>query len=206
MHRELRVGCALFNDGWFHAAHDAWEEHWLSLPAGTIEEQFLHGLIQYTAAVYHSTRANDKGARGLASSSQGYFEEVPPIYERITLYPVIQYLKAMQCDPTVVTRKTVPQLRIDGHAVTLSDLKGAEIFLAAQILAVEMDLDAEPIEAGIELSKHNATREPFTTLLTAFVQNDESRDLIYTRLAQHVSQEEARQADVRDLFSDDHSS
>ncbi|NIS31883.1 MAG: DUF309 domain-containing protein, partial [Actinobacteria bacterium] len=58
MDAHLRAGIAIYNAGGYHAAHDAWEDHWLELEAGTDDERFLHGLIQFTAAVHHAQGAN----------------------------------------------------------------------------------------------------------------------------------------------------
>ncbi|PSQ33570.1 DUF309 domain-containing protein [Halobacteriales archaeon SW_10_68_16] len=66
MEPHLRAGVAIYNAGGHHAAHDAWEDHWLGLDAGTDDERFLHGLIQFTAAVYHARNRNWSGATGLA--------------------------------------------------------------------------------------------------------------------------------------------
>ncbi|MFB6301121.1 MAG: DUF309 domain-containing protein, partial [Halobacteriales archaeon] len=52
MDAHLRAGIAIYNAGGYHAAHDAWEDHWLDLESGTDDERFLHGLIQFTAAVH----------------------------------------------------------------------------------------------------------------------------------------------------------
>jgi predicted metal-dependent hydrolase len=72
MESHLRAGVAVYNAGQYHAAHDAWEDHWLDLEQGTDDEQFLHGLIQFTAAVHHARTRNWSGATGLASSARDY--------------------------------------------------------------------------------------------------------------------------------------
>ena len=42
---EYLAGIDLYNEGEFHAAHDAWEERWRDL-AGPRENLFLQALIQ----------------------------------------------------------------------------------------------------------------------------------------------------------------
>ena len=37
MRNRLRAGVAIYNDGYYHAAHDAWEERWLDLEAVALE-------------------------------------------------------------------------------------------------------------------------------------------------------------------------
>ncbi len=66
----LRAGVAIYNAGAYRAAHGAWESKWLSLDRGGDDERFLHGLIQFTAAVHHARDGNDSGAVGLARSAR----------------------------------------------------------------------------------------------------------------------------------------
>ncbi len=40
---QLRAGAAIYNDGYYHAAHDAWEARWLECEDGTDDERLLHG-------------------------------------------------------------------------------------------------------------------------------------------------------------------
>ena len=76
MNAHLRAGVAVYNAGRFHAAHDAWEEYWLGLESGADDERFLHGLIQFTAVVYHATEDNWSGAQGLAESAREYLADL----------------------------------------------------------------------------------------------------------------------------------
>ena len=70
MDDSLRAGVAIYNAGAYRAAHGAWESRWLSLERDTDDERFLHGLIQFTAAVHHARDGNDSGAVGLARSAR----------------------------------------------------------------------------------------------------------------------------------------
>ena len=49
---EYLAGIDLYNEGEFHAAHDAWEERWRDL-AGPREKLFLQALIQSSVAFHH---------------------------------------------------------------------------------------------------------------------------------------------------------
>src|SRR4051795_8795200 len=49
---EYFAGIELFNQGEFHAAHDAWEEMWLG-PVSADEKLFLQALIQAAVAFHH---------------------------------------------------------------------------------------------------------------------------------------------------------
>jgi predicted metal-dependent hydrolase len=58
---EYLAGIDLYNDGEFHAAHDAWEERWRD-DAGPSEKLFLQALIQSAVAFHHL----EIGRRGAA--------------------------------------------------------------------------------------------------------------------------------------------
>jgi len=84
MEAHLRAGIAVFNGGGYHTAHDCWEARWLDLESGTDDERFLHGLIQYTAAVHHASERNWGGATGLADGAV----RTRPAFDTTDRYPV----------------------------------------------------------------------------------------------------------------------
>ena len=49
---EYIAGIDLYNDGEFHAAHDAWEELWMG-PVSPDEKLFLQAMIQSAVAFHH---------------------------------------------------------------------------------------------------------------------------------------------------------
>ena len=57
---EYLAGIDLYNEGEFHAAHDAWEERWRD-DAGPREKLFLQGLIQ-AAVIFHHLEIGRAGA------------------------------------------------------------------------------------------------------------------------------------------------
>ena len=57
---EYLAGIDLYNEGEFHAAHDAWEARWRD-DAGPSEKLFLQGLIQ-SAVVFHHLEIGRPGA------------------------------------------------------------------------------------------------------------------------------------------------
>ncbi|HST51037.1 MAG TPA: DUF309 domain-containing protein [Pyrinomonadaceae bacterium] len=57
---EYLAGIDLYNDGEFHAAHDAWEERWRD-DCGASEKLFLQALIQ-SAVVFHHIEIGRRGA------------------------------------------------------------------------------------------------------------------------------------------------
>ena len=57
---EYLAGIELYNEGEFHAAHDAWEERWRD-DAGPSEKLFLQALIQ-SAVIFHHLEIGRRGA------------------------------------------------------------------------------------------------------------------------------------------------
>jgi predicted metal-dependent hydrolase len=57
---EYIAGIDLYNEGEFHAAHDAWEERWMG-EVGPDEKLFLQGLIQ-SAVIFHHLQIGRPGA------------------------------------------------------------------------------------------------------------------------------------------------
>ena len=57
---EYIAGIDLYNEGEFHAAHDAWEERWMD-DVGPDEKLFLQALIQ-SAVIFHHLETGKPGA------------------------------------------------------------------------------------------------------------------------------------------------
>ena len=122
MRPHLQAGVAVYNAGRYHAAHDAWEDHWLDLEAGTEDERFLHGLIQFTAAVHHATNGNWSGATGLAESAGEYLSELPAEYRSVNVADGREYLASLARDPEVIERRQPLALTHEGTAIGPADL------------------------------------------------------------------------------------
>ena len=204
MRDHLRAGAAIFNDGYYHAAHDAWEDHWLDLEAGSDDERLLHGLIQYSGAVYHARERNWAGAVGLAESAREYLAGLPAGYRGLHLDPVRSFLEGLAADPERIERRPPVVLEHEGTTPTLSDLDIGPTAIAAVVLAEEFGYESEPIaqarayarrdlEAGDDASQ-------FITLLFDFVREDEHRGIVFQRLKEHVGRRQAREKDVEGLF------
>jgi predicted metal-dependent hydrolase len=58
--QEYLAGIDLYNEGEFHAAHDAWEERWRD-DCGPREKLFLQALIQ-SAVIFHHIEIGRRGA------------------------------------------------------------------------------------------------------------------------------------------------
>ena len=204
MRDQLRAGAAIYNAGHYHAAHDAWEEHWLDLEAETDDERLLHGLIQYTAAVHHAHEGNWEGAVGLAASAREYLEAVPPDHHGINLPPIRAFLTALAADPECIERQPPVRIEHEGERPTLAALEFAPTAIAATVLADELGFDETPVaqartyaERDLEAGDDDSR---FIALLFAFVREEAHRGIIYQRLRDHVGRRRTREADVDGLF------
>jgi len=145
----LRAGIAIYDAGFYHAAHDAWEARWLSLPSGSDDERFLHGLIQFTAVVHHGRRENWKGVRGLAASAVEYLAGLPEDYRGVNLDGVRRFLDRAATDPAMIDWDRPLALTCHGVALALCDLDDDAALAAAPALAGEFNLDEAFVEATV---------------------------------------------------------
>jgi uncharacterized protein len=72
---ELAEGLRCYNAGQFFAAHEAWEELWLT--SREPEKTFLQGLIQVAAAFHHLQRNNPLGTALLLQAALTRLERYP---------------------------------------------------------------------------------------------------------------------------------
>ncbi|MFB6311011.1 MAG: DUF309 domain-containing protein [Salinirussus sp.] len=203
MEAALGAGAAIFNAGRYHAAHDAWEDYWLDLESGTEDERFLHGLIQFTAAVHHATNRNWSGATGLAESAVEYLDGLNDTYRDVNIGEIRDYLRTLAADPEVIERHDPPRMRIDGTVIRLEDLDLQATIAAAHVYAEADGYDAALIDRAADLTDPNIEDggdSVIISLLFDFVRKPNRRDLIYERLGAHVERQEARASDVDGLF------
>lgn len=195
----LRAGCALFNDGYHHAAHDAWEDRWLELEQGTADERFLHGLIQFTACVHHLDSGNVEGAFGLAESAATYLDGLPAPHRGVALDPVREFCDRVAADPHAVEAGAAPHLTHGDEVVRLGDLAFPAAAVAAPILAEAVELDPGPVATAADIAQGEAP-SPFRGLVHDLVRRPEQRSLIHDRLRRHVERRELADDAVDDLF------
>ena len=204
MDANLRAGVAIFNAGGYHAAHDAWEDHWLGLESGTDDERFLHGLIQFTAAVHHGENGNWEGVQGLAESAGEYLDGLPSPYRGVDLDPVREYLDELAADPEQYDTVKPPDLTVDGRALRPADLDFEAAAVAAEVLAEEvLGYDESVVEDAVGYARDalQANRGGrFVALVMDFVGDGENRDVVYQRLREHVERRRAEESDVEGLF------
>ncbi len=209
MEAHLRAGIAVFNAGGYHTAHDCWEEYWLDLESGSDDERFLHGLIQYTAAVHHARNRNWGGATGLAESAGEYLAGLPPEYHGVDIASVRAYLATLLDDPEVIERRRPLALTHHGTVVGPADLDFEATAVAAEALAEahgEEELVAQAI--GFAREDIDGTAEPdrgetdsrILPLVFDYVREPAQRGIITQRLEQHCERRQAKVDDVSDLF------
>jgi len=208
MEEQLRAGIAVYNAGATHAAHDAWEDVWLGLPEDSDDEQLLHGLIQFTAAVHHAANRNWSGTVGLAESGRGYLSGLPSTYHGVDLSVVTDYLQALQTDPERIERAGPPALIYRGQRLSAADLEVDAITIAAAVVAEDFDqYDASVVDAAADYAREEVggSQTEFISLLTTFVDESTHRGIVYNRLAAQVERRQRKERDVAGLFepSDD---
>jgi hypothetical protein len=205
MEATLRAGVAIYNAGHYHAAHDAWEGHWLDLPDGD-DERFLHGLIQFTAAVYHARNRNWSGATGLAESGRGYLADLPTDYRGVNVGTVRASLAGLERDPERIERGPPPRLTHEGEALALEDLDFGATAVAADVLAEELGYDEAVVERAVAYARADIDAgeegSAFVTLLFDFVRDPDSRAVAVQRLAERVDRRANRDGDVDGLFEE----
>ena len=205
MRAHLRAGVAIYNTGHYHAAHDAWEEYWLDLPDGD-DERFLHGLIQFTAAVYHARNRNWSGATGLADSAGEYLAPLPADYREVNVGEVRAYLAGLARDPERVERGPAPLLAHEGGALALADLDFDALAVAADVFAEELDYDEGVVERAVDYARTDLDAgeegSRFVTLVMDFARDEDHRGIVFQRLAEHVDRRRHREADVEGLFEE----
>jgi hypothetical protein len=204
MRDHLRAGVAIYNAGEHHAAHDAWEDHWLGLDAGTDDERFLHGLIQFTAAIHHAHGANWEGVRGLSESGAEYLADLPADYREVNVGTVRDYLGEVAADPEHVERAAPPKLTHEGRALYPEDLHFDAAAVAAEVLAEEYGYDEEIIEKAVayaraDLADEQATSQ-FVTFVMDFARDAANRGIVFQRMAEAVGKRDHEEEDVEGLF------
>lgn len=211
----VRAGVALFNDGYYHAAHDPLEAAWLESDRDDVDGRFLQGLVQLTAAVHHARGRNWAGCVGLAESAREYLEDVPDAYGGVDVVLVRRVLGTLASDPEVVERRPMPALAVDGERVTRDRLDFDAVVLAAEALAEERGLDESVVERAAAYAREDREREAtvgepaaagrnqaakLERFLVDFATADDDYEVVYSRLRDHVDRRDHRASDVDGLF------
>ena len=98
----LEAGAALFNEGRFWEAHEAWEGVWIQDRQGP-DAAFWKGLIQIAAGCLHARRHNRRGAMNKWRSGLQYLEAYRPHHLGAELDPLVaaisQRLSRLEASP-----------------------------------------------------------------------------------------------------------
>ncbi|KZX47141.1 DUF309 domain-containing protein [Haloarcula sp. K1] len=200
MRDHLRAGIAVYNEGRYHAAHDAWEAYWLDLDEGD-DERFLHGLIQFTAVVHHASEENWSGAQGLAESATEYLDGLPDPYHGVALDEVRSFLVATAADPHHAADP--PTLTHNGEAIGYGALGFDATAVAAGVLAEAGRYNEAVIADAVDRARDELDGDggsQFVGMVFSFVRERDQRPVVYQRLRDHVELEQQKDDDVRGLF------
>lgn len=82
---EYITGIELFNEGEFHAAHDAWEDRWMG-EVGRDEKLFLQAMIQSAVAFHHLEIGRPGAARRMYQMAKEKFQRLGvPVFMSLDL-------------------------------------------------------------------------------------------------------------------------
>jgi hypothetical protein len=82
---EYFAGIDLFNEGEFHAAHDAWEDRWMG-EVGRDEKLFLQAMIQSAVAFHHLEIGRPGAARRMYQMAKEKFARLGvPVFMSLDL-------------------------------------------------------------------------------------------------------------------------
>ena len=108
----LDRGVALFNEGLYWDAHEAWEEAWTPDRHGA-ERGFYKGLIQVAAGCLHYTRRNRRGALNKWRSGAALLAAYPAVHNRLALGALVEAVEAMLSELEAVEWPLLSLPRID---------------------------------------------------------------------------------------------
>ncbi len=197
----LRAGIAIHNEGYHHAAHDAWEDRWLDLEEGD-EKDLLQGLIQFTAAVHHARERNWAGATGLAASAREYLADLDDDHD-VNVGEVRDWLARLERDPELLEREPVLELTHRGEPLRFGpDFKLAAVAapLVAEARGYDPDLLAEAATYGLADRADEGTLTQFETFVLDFLNGGDRLPVVVQRLEQAVERRRSRENDVKGLF------
>ena len=117
---EYIAGIDLYNEGEFHAAHDAWEERWMD-DVGPEEKLFLQALIQSAVIFHHLETGKPGAAREMYRRARDKFERLNR--ERFMSLDLVDYQARLARSLSWLTAaadpRTVVAPEIDAPAIRL---------------------------------------------------------------------------------------
>src|SRR6266542_1127595 len=126
----LRRGGALYDDGMYWEAHEVWEEVWRRRK-GQPDRDFLKGLIQGAAGMWHLSQGNYKGAVSVLGRAIDYLQPYLPAREGVDVDGLQRALRAAR---TATARARI-RARFEG------DVRKIRIQPLAAVPTLEVVLD-----------------------------------------------------------------
>ena len=120
LRRATLHGVRLFNAGEYHESHDCFEAEWYNYGRGTLESQFLHGMVQVAAGVYkHVDFEDDGGMDSLFRTALQYLHGVPNDFYGVDVLDVRTTMTNARNEPPVVENW---KLTLDGTQPEATDV------------------------------------------------------------------------------------
>jgi len=125
----LRRGADLFDNHMYWEAHEVWEEVWRRR-AGDDDRDFLKGIIQGAAGMWHATQGNYKGAVSVIGRAVDYLAPYRPAREGIDVSALADALQraVAECERAIRTGESphLPEIRLGLRDKTDGGADGGE--------------------------------------------------------------------------------
>ena len=211
----IAAGAALFNEGRFLAARDAWSAGRRSLgddrdgadsddgDRDTPDDERLRRALAATAAATH--RAADGDRSGAAERADDAVATLTGVSDPrgVELTPVREWAERLAADPRGVESADAPRIRIDGETPDFDDLSLAAAGVAASALAgagEPGDPETLATAADFAAEERGTGRTEFAELVFAYLRTPDARPQVAARLGDRVEREARKRRDVDDLF------
>ncbi|MFB6113222.1 MAG: DUF309 domain-containing protein [Halodesulfurarchaeum sp.] len=100
LRRAVVHGVRLFNAGDFHESHDCFEDEWFNYGHGTLERDFLQGMVQVAAGVHkYEEYDSQEGLRRLFRTGRGYLEDAPADFYGVDVDELRQAVESTLAEP-----------------------------------------------------------------------------------------------------------
>ena len=215
----IAAGAALFNEGRFLAARDAWNAGRRAPDDGAgsagddvgstdgdrdspDDEPLLRALAATAAATQRAADGVRSGAAERADDAAAALRGVADP-QGVGQAPVREWTERLAAGSEAEGTADAPRIRVDGEAPTVDGLSLAAVAVAAPALANA----GEPGDPAVLATASDFAREErgtgrteFAELLFAYLRTPDARPQVAARLGDHVEREERKRRDVDGLF------
>ena len=217
----IAAGAALFNEGRFLAARDAWSAGRRSPGADSADdgrddgadaadgdcdspddERLLRALAATATATHRAADGDRSGAAERADDAVAALTDVSDP-RGVELTPVREWAERLAADPGDVESANAPRIRVDGETPEFGGLSLAAAGVAATALArtgEPGDPTTLATAADFAREERGTGRTEFAELLFAYLRTPDARPQVAARLGDHVEREERKRRDVDGLF------